>query len=275
MSPAVSSVIMIAAVMVLVLVATSYASNILDTRLAENEFASNKQFMLTTGLQIDDVSWTVGRTQTITYANKFGNVKFQSLVLNYSVDMHSASGWESVPQLSNITTGMIMYNMPIGKYNLGNNYTESISPRNSASFLQQGPTALVSRVFIIEQVPMTDGNFIRIAAVPSVRVLNSSIVGPSQSTTTVYCKFFLPTLKASAVNPALFQSITMVGTEVTKVILKGVDQIRITVGFPSAGLGFNSTFFGFARTVETYALTTPGSVVEFYVGNVVVSMGQA
>ena len=49
---------MFAAVMVMVLVAVSYANNILDTRLAENEFNSNKQFMLTTGLQIDDVAWT-------------------------------------------------------------------------------------------------------------------------------------------------------------------------------------------------------------------------
>jgi hypothetical protein len=266
---------MIAAVLVMILVAMSYASSILDTRLAENEFSSNKQFMLTTGLQIDDVSWTVGRTQTITYANKFGNVKFQSLVLNYSVETHSGLVWAPVPQLSNITTGMIMYNMPISKYNLGNNYTESISPRNSASFLQKGPTALVSRVFVIEKVPMTDGNFIRIAAVPTVRALNSSIVGPSQSTSTAYSKFFLPTLKASTVNPALSQSITMAGTDVTKVILKGVDQIRITVSFPNAGIGFNSAFFGFASTIETYPLTTAGSVVEFYVGNVVVSMGQA
>ena len=260
---------MTAAVMVMVLVAMSYASNVLDARLAENEFSSNKQFMATTGLQIDDVSWTAGRIQTITYTSRFGQVKYQSLALNYSVELNSTSGWETV--LSNITTGMITYNMPINKYNLGNNYNESISPRDSKSFLQQGPTAPVSRVFVVEQLPMNDGNFIRIIAVPTIRTLNSSII--SQSSSTAYYKFFLPTLQPSGVNPQLSQSVTMVGHDVVKVIRNNVDQVKMTLAFPNAGNGFNSTFFGFETTVETKVLPA-NSVVEFYVGNVIVTVGQ-
>jgi len=262
---------MIAAVMVMILVAMSYATNVLDARLAENEFSANKQFMLATGLQIDDIAWTVGRTQTITYTSRFGYVKFQPLAVRYSVDLYSDSAWVNV--FSNVTSGMIMYNMPISKYNLGNNYFERISPSSNGSFLQDGPTAPVSHVYIVEQLPMTDGNFIRIVAVPSVRVLNSSIIGPSQSTTTNYYKFFLPTLETASENPFLTQSVTMVGSEVIKVIRREVSQVRITVDFPSAGTGFNSTFFGFERIVETKPLTAD-SVVEFYVGKVIVSVGQ-
>ena len=47
---------MTAAVVVMILVAMTYANTFLDTRMAENEFSTNKQFMLTTGLQIDDIA---------------------------------------------------------------------------------------------------------------------------------------------------------------------------------------------------------------------------
>ena len=270
-SPAVSSIIMIAAVMVMIIVAMSYASTVLDARLAENEFSANKQFMLATGLQIDDVAWTVGRTQTISYSSRFGHVKYQTLALNYSVDFLIDSNWVTV--FSNVTTGMIMYNMPINKYNLGNNYFERLSPSRNSSFLQEGPTAPVNHAFIVEQLPMTDGNYIRVAAVPSIRVLNSSIIGPSPSTSTVYYKFFLPTLEASSVNPALSQSVTMVGSDVTKIIRRDVDRVNITVSFPNSGIGFNSDFFKFEGN-STSKVLPPGSVVEFYVGKVVVSVGQ-
>jgi hypothetical protein len=275
-SPAISTVIMIAAVMVLIFVAMSYANTVLDTRLAENEFGANQQFMVSTGLQIDDVAWTVGRTQTISYASRYGSVKYQPLALNYSVELHSITTgeWESVPQLSNLTTGMIMYNMPISEHNMGNNYFERVEPRNDASFLQSGATAPVSQVFVVEQLPMDDGSFIRIVAVPSIRTLNSSIT--SESGSTVYYKFFLPTLTASSENPALSQSVTMVGNNVNKTTLKlsNVDRVRVTVDFPSAESEFNLAFFGWNpedRTVETPV--EPNSVVEFYVGMVNVSIG--
>jgi hypothetical protein len=269
-SVAVSSVIMFAAVMVMVLVAVSYASNILNSRLAENEFVACKQFMLSTGLQMDDVAWTVGRTQTISYSTRFGQVEVVSLALNYSVDMHSATGWETV--LSNVTTGMILFKMPISEYNLGNNYFERVLPSQNNAFLQEGPSAPVSHVFVRELLPMNDGSFLRIAAVSSIRVLNSSIGGPTPSASTMYCKFFLPTLERSSKNPALSQSVTMTGGEVTKIIRSGIDKVNITVSFPSVSSGFNSTFFNFDRLVETKTLPA-GSVVEFYIGNVIVSQG--
>ncbi len=49
--------------------------------MAQNEYNTNKQFMQTTGQQIDDIAWTVGRTQTISYSSKYGNVKFQEVAL--------------------------------------------------------------------------------------------------------------------------------------------------------------------------------------------------
>ncbi len=90
-APAVSTVILTAAVVVMILVAATYASTFLDKRLAENEYSANKQFMLTTGLQLDDIAWTIGRTQTIRYSSRYGNMMVKEDVLRYRVYVDGAS----------------------------------------------------------------------------------------------------------------------------------------------------------------------------------------
>jgi hypothetical protein len=254
----------------MVMVAVSYASNILDSRLAENEFATCKQFMLATGLQIDNVAWTVGRTQTISYSSRYGNVEVLTLALNYSVQARSSSTGDWTPVL-NTTTCIVMYNMPISAYNVANNYFARIAPNNGA-FLQEGPSAAVSQVFVHEIVPLNNQNYLRIVAAPSVRVFNSSIAGPATGTSTLYCKFFLPSLEQAATNPHLSQSVTMVGGEITKTVRTGIDMVNVTVSFPSDSLGFDSTFFNFDRLEESKSLPA-GSVVEFYLGKVTVAQG--
>lgn len=287
-SVVISTVIITTTILVMVLITVATANNILNSSLAENEFVASKQFMLTTGLQIDNVAWTVGRTQTITYYSKFGHVRLQTVALNYSVRMHSTvtDDWEVV--FSNITTSMVLFNMPLTAYNLANNVFDRLLPTiltyqngttvptdQNGPFLQNGTAATVSHVFVHELLPTNNESYLRIAAVPSIRVLNSSITSPTQSTS--YYKFFLPTLERSSENPYLTQSITMVGGEVTKVIRKEIDQVEITVGFPS---GFSSAFFKFDGVVtpdgivETMSLDPP-SVVEFYIGKVIVSQGLA
>ena len=255
----------------LLLTTIVFANDFLSSRIAENEFSSNQQFMLAAGLQIDDIAWTIGRTQTIRFSSKYGNVMFQSSALSYSLEVNSSSGWETV--LPDVTTGMIMFNMPISEYNLGNNYFDRIYPSLDGSFLQQGPSASVSHVFAVEKLPMPDGNFTRVAAVSSIRYSDSTIVGPQQSTSTVYYKFYLPALEQSSENPQRSQSITMTGSEITKVIRRDVNQVRITVAFPSGSSGFDSSFFRFDNVQETVNLPA-GAVVEFYIGKVILSFGQ-
>ncbi len=282
-SVVISTVIVTTTILVTVLITLATANSILNSSLAENEFVASKQFMLTTGLQIDNVAWTVGRTQTVTYYSKFGHVRLQTLALNYSVRMHSNATGEWEPVLSNITTGMMLFNMPLTAHNLANHYFERLLPTTltyqngttvptdqNGPFLQEGPTATVSHVFVHELLPTNDESYLRVAAVPSTRVLNSSIDSPTQSTSSYY-KFFLPTLERSSENPQLTQSITMVGGGVTKVIRKDIDQVEITVSFPS---GFGEDFFKFDGLVETMSLDPP-SVVEFYIGRVIVSQGLA
>jgi hypothetical protein len=259
----------------MILVAMGFANTFLDARMAENEFSTNKQFMLTTGLQIDDIAWTIGRTETVRYSSKFGNIKYQSAALNYTFEVNKGGTWTTA--VTNVT-GMIMFYIPISTYSISNNYFERILPSSNGSFLQTGPSAPVSNVFCVEKLPMSEGNYTRIVVVPTVRMLNATIAGPQQNATNYY-KFYLPTLVPSSTNPHLSQSITMTGTDITKVTASNVSQVRITVTFPNDGsLGFASDFFKFDHTVGNYAIETAnllsGSVVEFYLGKVVVSLGQ-
>lgn len=263
LSPAISSVIMTCAVVVLLLVTIVFANNFLDARMAENEFDAMKQFMQTVGLQADDVAWTIGRTQTIRYASRFGKVNFESLALNYTVYVNDTIF------LGCYSTGILLFNMPINEYSLGNNYQERVIPSSDRSFLQVGTSAPVCHVFITEKVPMNDGNYIRIVAAPSVRTLNSTIT--SGGVVTNYFKFYLPILKTGD-NPRHSQSVSLAGRSVLVDTSSSVSKVKIHVDFLNAGLGFDSQFFNF-DSVDKVVNLPSGSVVEFYTGEVTVSLG--
>jgi hypothetical protein len=127
-----------------------------------------------------------------------------------------------------------------------------------------------------EKLPMADGSYLRTALVPTMRVLTSTIMNMS------YFKFYLPDLE-NGTNLYRSQSITLTGNGISKVSLPGVDQVTISVSFPpqTASLGFDSSFFNFKNTTITLnntstprIATNSNSVVEFYVGKVIVVIGQ-
>jgi len=260
-------VIMTGAIIVLVLVAMSYAQTYLSSSMAQNDFSTNKQFMQTTGLQIDDVAWMMGRTQTITYSSTYGSLEFEPQALDYSMEVNESNVW--VPLNLTLETGIVLFNMPTTAYTLGNNYLDQLS--SNGSFLQEGPSAPVSDVYVIEKLPMSDGNFLRVTVVPSIRMLDT-IVG-SQS----YVEFYLPLLQ-NGTNLGLSQSVTLTGQSVTQYVQSGVTQVRFNATFPLASEGFDLGFFPFKNTLENdqYTVTVnlpANSTVELYVGGVSVSLG--
>jgi hypothetical protein len=263
LSPAISSVILTSAVVVLLLVTIVFANNFLSSRMAENEFSATKQLMQTLGLQTDDVAWTIGRTQTTRYAGRFGVVNFESLALNYAVYVNDTV------VLGNYSTGVLLFNMPIDKYSMGNNYEERITPSSDRSFLQVGTSAPVCHVFITEKVPMNDGNYIRVIVAPSIRVLNSTIT--NGGVVTNYFKFYLPVLKAG-VSPRHSQSVSLAGSSVLVDTRGSVSKVKIHVSFQKASLGFDSQFFNFDSVDEEVDVPN-GSIVQFYTGEVTVSLG--
>ena len=262
-SPAISTVILTSAVVVLLLVTITFGNNFLNARMAENEFSATKQFMQTVGLQIDDVAWTIGRTQTIRYASRFGQVNFESLALNYTVYVNDNVF------LASYSTGILLFNMPISSYSVSNNYSERIFPSSDRSFLQMGTSAPVSHVYVIEKLPMNDGNFIRVVVAPSIRMLNSTIsMGGEEKN---YFRFYLPILSSGA-HPRHSQSVTLAGSTVSVETEGAVNKIKIHVSFLKGSLGFDEDFFNF-ESVDEEVDVPDGSVIEFYTGEVIVSLG--
>ena len=135
--------------------------------------------------------------------------------------------------------------MPTTEYTLGNNYFDQLS--SNGSFLQEGPSAPVSDVYAIEKLPMSDGNFLRIAVVPTIRMLSTTV--GSQS----YFEFYLPLLQ-SGTNLGLSQSVTLTGQSVNQYVQSGVTEVEFIATFPLASEGFNSGFFPFKNTLAKWPI---------------------
>ena len=268
MSPVVSTVIMTGAMVVILGVALVFANNLLWSRVAEGDFDSSRQLMQSVALQIDDVAWTTGRTETIRYASQYGAIEFEANVLNYTVNVTVGA----VVHSYNYSTGALMFNIPTSRYSISDYYWERIFPETDENLTLKGTSAPVARVFAVERTPMPDGKYIRVVTAPSIRVLNSSI---TTGTSTYYIKIYLPVLNLTH-SPRILQSITLTGESLNAHTINDVDSIDVTVSFPSVGSGFNSTFFNFPFDSETISVPSSGYsnvVVEFYVSEVSVAFG--
>jgi hypothetical protein len=116
---------------------------------------------------------------------------------------------------------------------------------------------------------MKDGNYIRIVVAPSIRMLNSTIT--SGGTTQNYYNFYLPILNLGSA-PRLSQTVTLESIASNALTEGGVTAVKVTVDFPSAGLGFDNSFFNFAHLEEDVSVPS-GSILQFYTGNVKLSLG--
>ena len=261
-SPAISTVVLTGAIVTMLVATIPFAQNFLDARTAEYEFNAMKESMQTVALQLDDVAWTIGRTQTIHYASRFGWASFQSLALNYTVSFYNGTDWV---YLANYSTGILMFNMATSRFSLGNNYYERLYPLDG-SFLLDGVSASISHVYVVEKLPMSDGSFIRVVIVPSIRMINSTI---STDVPRNYTKLYLPIL-VSGNSPGSSQSIRLVGNTISLKMNNTVQELKVQISFPKSSSGFDQSFFNF----DSEEVVVPcGSTIEFYTMNVAVSLG--
>lgn len=260
-SPAISSVIITGVMVALITVAFAFASNFLLLRMAESEFNSAKQFMQTLGLQIDDVAWVIGRTETARYSSRYGDVAFES-ALNYTIYI-STNGSEPTEKFYTNTTGILCFNMPVAHYSVGNDYYELIYPSSNDGFLLSGTSAPIARIFAVEELPMTDGSFVRVVVMPTIRILELSIGN------TNYTRLYLPILLEGE-SPKHSQSVSLTGQSFSK-LGETVTGIKIKVSFPLGEDGFNEFFFNLP-TEESISLAGE-TVLELYVSGVDVALG--
>lgn len=261
-SPAVSSVIITGVMVALVTVALAFASNFLLIRMAESEFSSARQSMQTLGLQIDDVAWVIGRTETMRYSSKYGSASFNS-ALNYTIYVNTTT--QTNVKFHTNLTGVVCFDMPVSQYSIGDDYFESIYPSYDDGFVFNETSAPVTRVFVVEKLPMADGSFVRVVVAPAMRMMYLSIGG------TRYVRLFLPVLVEGEA-PRNSQSITLTGESTKTRTIEGVTGVRIEASFPLGGSGFDNSFFNFPQPVESIQLAGE-TVLEVFVGGVDVAFG--
>jgi hypothetical protein len=271
MSPVISTVIMTGAMVALLSITLVFANSFLWSRIAESDFNSAKQLMKTIGLQIDDVAWTVGRTQTTQYSSRYGETTLLSSALNYTVYVNTKG---NDTYKFSYPVGVLLFNIPISKYSVGNDYYELIFPSQNDTLTLTGTSAPVIREFAAEKLPMGDGSYLRVVVAPCIRSLNSTITMLGNST--YYVKLYLPVLTQGSA-PRLTQSVTVTGNSVEAKTVSNVDSINVTVSFPSstADMGFDGSFFKFP-TNQVIDIPEDGyenSVLEFFVGGVTVEFG--
>ena len=271
LSPVISTVIMTGAIVTLLGVTLIFANGILWSRVAEGDFKSATQFMHTMGLQIDDVAWTMGRTETLRYASKYGEVRLEPSILNYTVNVET--GGSGTYKFSN-ETGVLLFNVPTSSYSVANGYWNLIAPSQNDTLTLKGTSAPVARVFAVEKMPMQDGSYIRVVVAPAIRTLFSSI--NTSTSSTYYVKLYLPVLKLGE-TPRRSQSVTLTGKSFEAYTLNDVTSINVTVSFPrgSSPENFDDFFFNFPSLTE--AINIPSGyddvVLEFYVSEVTVDLG--
>jgi len=272
LSPVVSTVILTGAMVALLSITLVFANSLLLSKVVESDFNSAKQFMRTIGLQIDDVAWTVGRTETIRYSSKYGDVSLLSSALNYTV-YYKLKGSSTYQFLASYQVGVLLFNMPISKYSLGNGYYELIFPSETTTLTLTGTSAPVIREFAVEKLPMSDGSYLRVVVAPCIRSLFSTI---NMSGSTYYVKLYLPVLTQGSA-PRRTQSVTVTGNSVEAKTVSNIASINVTVSFPSstAQMGFDASFFKFPSRYQV--INIPGgydnSRLEFFVGGVAVEFG--
>jgi hypothetical protein len=272
-SPVISTVILTGAIIAILGVTLTFANGLLWSKIAESDFNSAKQFMQTTGLQIDDVAWTVGRTETIQYSSKYGDVTIEPSTLNYTVYVKT-NGSSTYNFFASYEVGVLLFNVPISRYSISNGYWERIFPSQDATLTLKGTSAPVTRVFAVEKMPMNDGNYIRVVVAPAIRALSSSI--NSSSSSTYYVKLYLPVLNKGE-TPRLSKSVTLTGKSINATTTNSVTSINVTVSFPrgSPPYNFDDFFFKFPSLSESINVP-PGysdTVLEFYASEVTVDFG--
>lgn len=254
-----------------------FANNFLSARLAESDFNAAKQFMQTVGLQIDDVAWRIGQTETIRYSSRYGDINVLNVNLTYTIEIQTQESYPNYYTFYTNNTKFVFFNMPISQYTVSNGYFEQIWPSKVSSLTLKGSSASTSRVFAVEKLPMSDGNYVRVVTTPVIRLVNS-MINITTTNSTSYFKLYLPLL-FNGTSPKKSQSVTLTGDSISVKTQNHIKSIRVTVSFPQAASGWDKTFFNFPTLQEVinapsgYPSGNKDCVIELYSGVVSVSLG--
>jgi flagellin-like protein len=241
---------------------------------AENNFVFAKVFMKTLGLQVDDVAWQTGQMDTIQYSSRDGEMFLREGILEYEVKVKYV-GVTGETIVANYMLNGLFFSVPISKYSLDNSYFTELLPGDMSTLILSRSTDPVTRVFVVQKNPIGpegdyESEYIRIGVIPVIRATSYSITTTSDvgTTTTKYCKLLLAKLQTGLGTPSAPQYVTLLGTDITARVLKGVETLTVTVSYPRSGEYYNSEFFRFPQETQTLNFGTDGAEVEIYVSTV-------
>lgn len=269
--PVVATVIITGTIIALVTVATIFANNLLTASIAQGDFNSAKQYMRTVAMQIDDVAWQMGQTETVPYSSRYGTVNALNGALKYTITLTNTTGSKTYT----FNTGIIYFYMPVSYYSVSNNYFSQVWPSQVLNPVNNGSTAPVATVFAVEKIPL-NGSYIRVVVAPVIRLIPSNIASTS------YYTLYLPMLSLAS-SPRLSQSITLKGNSISIGTQNNLKSMIVTVNFPISG--FDQTFFNFPLggswtkysngTISKLITMSQGGtcVAQLYTGSVAVSLG--
>lgn len=119
-SPAVSMVIITAATVVLVLVAGTYANQVLERQQAASEFDTVQNSILAFDDAVRDIAWDRGASRSVRFTTKYGDVRLFSGNKSFEITTSEFSGFPT------ITTAVVQYSVPSNYLTLGNEYSSYI-----------------------------------------------------------------------------------------------------------------------------------------------------
>ena len=240
---------------------------------AENNFVFAKVFMKTLGLQVDDVAWQTGQMDTIQYSSRDGEMFLREGILEYEVKVKYV-GVTGEKIVANYMLNGLFFSVPISKYSLDNSYFTELLPGDMSTLILSRSTDPVARVFVVQKNPIGpegdyESEYIRIGVIPVIRATSYSITTPTGvgTTTTKYCKLLLAKLQTGLGTPSAPQYVTLLGTDITAKVLKGVETLTVTVSYPRSQELYNSEFFRFPQETQTLNFEG-GAEVEIYVSTV-------
>jgi hypothetical protein len=268
-APVVSTLFLMAVMMIGVTLGFSFIQANLALRSAEYDFVAAKSFMERVGLHIDDVAWVTGRTETVRYTAQNGELDVERAVLRYSIQLYDGTDPSPISEFS-FDVGAIFFNIPTSLYSLSDGYFERIHPEISEELVVSGTSGPITQVFAIQphSIPNEDA-YLKVAIAPLLRYVVSNVSLPGQSIS--YIRFYLLSPIVGDA-PATSQSITLTGKSIALYRASDIDHIQVTVSFPQLDQGYDNNFFQFPQVTQTINVPT-GTEFELFMSEVEVNIG--
>ncbi|MGB9740232.1 MAG: hypothetical protein ACP5IM_01785 [Candidatus Bathyarchaeia archaeon] len=127
-SPAISTVIITSITIVLVLVASTYAYQILERSRGAAEFSTAKKAVMAINDAVENIAWKQQSSRSTHFVASYGILELIPNALNLTVNVQVGANSQS----TSFSTGIIKYSTKIDYVNYGNGYKEYIIGNESA-----------------------------------------------------------------------------------------------------------------------------------------------